>query len=212
MPRASSMTVFILLAGTLVLGGCSARAVRPYAQEPQECSRNFEVDGTALLGRSFSTDGYILSASSDKIFADVQAKLLGDAWQIIAADRVRGTLQARTKTASGVNFTDPLNITVEQLAQDVRMVVSFSSRAGQFAPESAVHRLFCDLFTVAGRSAHTMAPPQRSRPKRKPTLTKAPHKEEDVASVPGPGAKASDDEPKEPTPPAQVDGTIRDRY
>jgi hypothetical protein len=140
------------------------------------------------------------------------AALRDDNWRIITANKTAGTLKAQTKTFAGVSYTEPLAISIRQVQQDVQMTLGFSLRPGQYAAESYVNRIFCDIFDVAQRSAHSILPPQRSAPRRTSTRNKSPQSNADAPGSPESRVKRSDNHPNQVAPPAPVDEEIRNRY
>lgn len=140
-----------LIISSLLLLTSSCASTTPEKLAPNDsrfCAKNFTHEGSLMTGKVYKTNGIIYGADKNSAFAKIIKHIAMDGWHILNSDKELGMINASQTVSFGKGKTAPLNVSIDQVNNDVKVSVSFSTSIGVHSPAEAVMESFCEIITV----------------------------------------------------------------
>jgi hypothetical protein len=117
--------------------------------DPRTCAQNFTHAGSLITGKSFKTNDIIANTDKKTAFTKISKFVAMDGWHILNSDHELGMINASQTVTFGEGATAPLNISVDQLNNSVKVSISFSTSIGVHSPAESVMESFCGMIASA---------------------------------------------------------------
>lgn len=159
----------ILLSLVFCVAGCTAGLQTPYAGSARQCERSFTIQGTALGGRSFTSNIVVTGGSKEKIFDSLASQIALNGWTIVSSDRTTGIVSAQTSVAFSEGNTAPLSGVVAATPNGYMATLTLSTNIGEFASATTAKDQFCKMLEAVQQASRSVsaASPRRRTPSPK---------------------------------------------
>lgn len=144
------MKKLFLSSALILVTGCASTGPESIAtNDTRSCAQNFTHEGNLMTGKIFKTHDIVQGANKKSAFTKISKYIAMDGWHITNSDRELGMINASQTVSFGKGKTAPLNVSIDELDEGVKVSISFSTSMGVHSPAEAVMESFCKMVTSA---------------------------------------------------------------
>lgn len=136
-----SLALAFLLAA---ISGCASTGPQHLqTSDTRQCAQNFTFEGSFLTGKTYKTHDLISGVSKKTAIERAAKYTLNDGWKVTNIDQDLGIISASQDVSFGNGKTAPLNISVDETSNGIKVSMSFATSGGVSAPTESVKDHFC---------------------------------------------------------------------
>ena len=117
-----------------------------------QCSENLSIDGSILTAKNYKTWAVVKSTSKLDAFIGAYDYTVQSGFTVLSSNKEIGTISAANSASYKKGKNIPLNVSIQDENEGIRIVVLYTTPAGVFSPEEAIKGHLCRTIDAASQS------------------------------------------------------------
>jgi len=113
------------------------------------CNAKISTEGSFFSGRTFRSSMLLPNSNKSTSFDKIVATLAEDGWQIVSSNKSAGFISVNQMINFGKGMTVPLNVTVKNHNQGIKIKTSMKTPSGTMVKKSYIKSTFCKVYNAA---------------------------------------------------------------